>query len=64
MYFGSGDKMSENQESLVDPLLKSGSVYKLKRDKCGSVSIQITQNKEPDCICLECGGKCISSKIK
>ena len=56
--------MSKNQETLVEPLLKGGSVYKLKCEKCSSISVQITENNEPDCTCLECGGTCISSKLK
>ncbi|WP_161794383.1 hypothetical protein [Paraclostridium benzoelyticum] len=56
--------MGEQKESLVEPLLKSGSVYKLKCYKCDSISIQITESKEPDCVCLECGGICSSLKIK
>ena len=56
--------MGENNKTLVEPLLKSGNVYKLKCEKCNSVSIQITENDKPDSICLDCGGKCIALKLK
>lgn len=43
---------------LIEPLLKRGNVYRLKCEKCKSVSVQISENKFPDNICFECGGKC------
>lgn len=56
--------MGENNQTLIEPLLKNGNMYKLKCEKCKSISIQITQNNKPDCICLDCGGKCSSLKLK
>ena len=49
--------MRDNNK-LIDPLIKKGNVYKLKCEKCNSLSVQITEEKEPDLICLECGGNC------
>lgn len=56
--------MGNNNETLVEPLLKNGNVYKLKCEKCKSVSVQITDNDSPDCTCLECGGVCRALKLK
>ena len=50
--------MEGNKHSLVDPLIKKGNVFKLKCDKCKSISVQITENENPDYTCFECGGTC------
>ena len=43
-------------------IIKGGSVYRLKCKNCESVSVQITENSEPDYTCLECGGRCVIFK--
>lgn len=50
--------MGSKSNELIDSLFKKGAVYKLQCDKCKSVSIQITQNNQPDLYCLDCGGSC------
>lgn len=50
--------MQENKTTLIDPLIKSGNVFKLKCEKCKSISVQITQDNKPDLTCFECGGSC------
>lgn len=50
--------LENNKNELIDPLLNKGTIYKLECEKCKSLSIQITQNKEPDLFCLDCGGNC------
>lgn len=50
--------MENKSNELIDPLLQKGTVYKLQCEKCKSVSIQITQNNQPDLYCLDCGGSC------
>jgi len=54
--------MQEKDYNLIEPLLNSGNVYKLKCDKCKSISVQISENSEPDYTCFECGGKCNTLK--
>ena len=54
--------MIGNKESLIGSLLNGGSVYRLKCKNCESVSVQITENSEPDYTCLECGGRCVIYK--
>lgn len=58
--------MSKSNQNLIDPLLKSGNVYKIKCEKCNSISVQISDKEEPDYLCFECGGACklIGCKIK
>lgn len=48
----------KNNHDLIDPLLNKGNVYKLKYEKCQSISVQISEKPQPDDICFECGGKC------
>jgi len=55
-------KEKNNNNNLIEPLLNSGNVYKLKCDKCKSISVQISENSEPDYTCFECGGKCNTLK--
>lgn len=50
--------MKKNRHSLVEPLIKKGNVFKLKCEKCNSISVQITENENPDSMCFECGGNC------
>lgn len=50
--------MKDNKNDLIQPLLNTGNVYKLKCEKCKSVSVQISEHKNPDLVCFECGGKC------
>lgn len=50
--------MENKSNELIDPLLKNGNVYKLQCEKCKSISIQMTQNNQPDLYCLDCGGNC------
>lgn len=50
--------MGNSKPSLVEPLLKKGNVFKLKCEKCNSISVQITENENPDLMCFECGGTC------
>ena len=50
--------MSNNDNELIGGLLENGYVHKLKCEKCNSISVQISENENPDFICLECGGKC------
>ena len=54
--------MIENKESLIGSLLNGGSVYRLKCKNCESVSVQITENSEPDYTCLECRGRSVIFK--
>ncbi|WP_373599749.1 hypothetical protein [Paraclostridium bifermentans] len=56
--------MGKDNQTLMEPLLKNGSVYKLKCENCKSISIQITEANKPDCICLDCGGKCSALKLR
>lgn len=48
--------MSKKGNILIDSLLEKGNIYKLKCNKCKSVSVQITENKEPDYKCSDCDG--------
>lgn len=50
--------MENKKNDLIDPLLEKANVYKLKCEKCKSVSIQITQNPKPETYCIDCGGTC------
>lgn len=54
--------MIENKDNLIGSLLNDGNVYRLICKNCESVSVQITQDNEPDYTCLECGGKCVIFK--
>lgn len=49
--------MRETKNGLIEPLLKNGNIYKLKCEKCGSISIQISEQNVADDLCYECGGK-------
>lgn len=49
---------NKKENKLIGNLLKSGNVYKLKCEKCKSISVQISEDKQPDLVCLECGGVC------
>lgn len=51
--------MGKKKNDLIDPLLNSGKVFKLKCEKCKSISIQISEQEKLDYKCFECGGKCI-----
>ncbi|MGX4599735.1 hypothetical protein [Faecalimicrobium sp. JNUCC 81] len=51
--------MGNKKNELIDPLLKSGKIFKLKCEKCKSISVQISKEEKPDSICFECGGKCV-----
>ncbi|WP_154658885.1 hypothetical protein [[Clostridium] dakarense] len=50
--------MGKKKNDLIDPLLSSGKVFKLKCEKCKSISVQISEQEKPDSTCFECGGKC------
>ena len=50
--------MIKEKDTLIDSLLNSGNTYRLKCEKCDSISVQITANNELDYICIDCGGKC------
>ena len=50
--------MKEKGHNLIEPLLKTGNVYKLKCSNCSSISVQISDKSEPDYSCFECGGRC------
>lgn len=52
------DIMENKSNELIDPLLKKGNLYKLQCEQCNSISVQITQNNQPDLHCLDCGGNC------
>ena len=49
--------MRENKDSLIGSLLNDGNLYRLICTNCESVSVQITQDNEPDYKCLDCGVK-------
>lgn len=59
---GGNYRMKEKNNNLIEPLLNSGKVYKLKCEKCKSISVQISESSEPDYTCFECGGKCSTLK--
>lgn len=46
------------ENKLVDNLLEKGNLYKLKCIKCKETSIQISNQKQTEFICLECGSDC------
>ncbi|MGL5313286.1 MAG: hypothetical protein ACRC92_08560 [Peptostreptococcaceae bacterium] len=48
----------EKKIKLIEPLLSNGKVYRLKCEKCKSISVQISESEQPDYTCFECGGKC------
>ena len=50
--------MGNDKIKLIEPLLKTGNVYRLKCEKCKSISVQISERDNPDYSCLECGGYC------
>ena len=50
--------MENNNHSLVEPLINKGNIFKLKCEKCNSISVQITENEKPDFMCFDCGGNC------
>ncbi|MEG1311381.1 MAG: hypothetical protein RSD47_05160 [Romboutsia sp.] len=50
--------MNNKKNELIEPLLNSGKIFKLKCKKCESVSVQISKQEKPDTVCFECGGKC------
>lgn len=54
--------MIENKESIIGSLINEGNVYRLICQDCNSISVQITENNNPDYICLDCGGRCIIFK--
>ena len=54
--------MIGNKESLIGSLLNGGSVYRLKCKNWETVSVQITENSEPEYTCLECWGRCVIFK--
>ena len=54
--------MIKNKDSLIGSLLNGGNVYRLICQNCESISVQITEQNDPDYTCLDCGGKCVIFK--
>ena len=50
--------MKQENNKLVESLLKKGNSFKLKCRECDSLAVQITEDEKPDTLCFECGGEC------
>ncbi|MGL6105106.1 hypothetical protein [Romboutsia sp.] len=50
--------MENKKMELIEPLLNRGKVFRLKCEKCKSVSVEISEKEKSEYTCFECGGKC------
>lgn len=50
--------MKKGTKDIIESVLNNGKVFRLKCQKCNSISVQISQSSNPDITCYECGGKC------